>query len=102
VVHADDVTCPVLIFHNKDDAAESAGGALEMFISLRRLGKRAWWLEYDKEVHTVHKINNLKDFTIRFSQFFDHSLKSAPIPNWMSEGIPFKQKGIASGYDLNR
>jgi hypothetical protein len=31
------------------------------------------------------------------SQFFDHYLKGAPEPRWMSEGVPATLKGIDWG-----
>lgn len=100
VLQADEVTAPLLMFHNKEDGAESAGSALEMFLSLRRLEKPIWWLQYDKEGHTLTYLEDLRDFTIRFTQFFDHYLKGAPMPVWMREGISHKEKMVESGYDL--
>ena len=35
---------------------------------------------------------NRKDLTIRYFQFFDHYLKGAPAPKWMTEGVPFLKK----------
>lgn len=101
VLHADQVTSPVLLFHNKKDGAFAAGQALEMFISLRRLEKKVWWLQYDEGLHSVHQLKDLRDLTIRYTQFFDHYLKGAPPPRWMIEGLPFKLKGIESRYELD-
>ena len=100
VLHADKATSPVLLFHNKYDGAP-VRQAMQMFIALRRLEKKAWWLHYEEGGHTVYKPVDLKDFTIRFTQFFDHYLKGAPPPNWMANGIPLQLKGIDNGYELN-
>jgi len=35
---------------------------------------------------------NQKDFQIRMKQYFDHYLKDAPAPKWMTEGVPFLEK----------
>jgi hypothetical protein len=35
-------------------------------------------------------------------QFFDHYLKDAPAPIWMTKGVPRTQKGINFGYDLDK
>ena len=35
---------------------------------------------------------NRKDLTIRFFQFFDHYLKDAPAPTWMTEGVSYLKK----------
>jgi hypothetical protein len=97
-MHVDKVTTPVLMMHNKQDV--SVAQTVEMFLALRRLGKRAWWLQYDNEYHTIGKLNDRKDFTIRSTQFYDHYLKGAPAPRWMLEGIPGKLKGVESRYEL--
>lgn len=100
VLHADKVTSPLLLFFNEKDLDPVARGA-ELFISLRRLEKKVWWLNYNQEGHTLHHPNALKDYTIRYTQFFDHYLKGAPAPKWMTNGIPYKVKAIESRYDLN-
>ncbi len=30
--------------------------------------------------------------TVRFFEFFDHDLKGAPAPKWLTEGVPFLEK----------
>ncbi len=100
VLHADKATSPALLFHNKKDGVP-ARMAMEMFIALRRLEKKAWWLHYEEGGHVLFKPVDLKDFTIRYTQFFDHYLKGAPPPNWMAKGIPLQLKGIDNGYELN-
>lgn len=98
VLHADEVTCPLLILQNKQDGSYMQ--AFEMFTSLRRLKKYAWWLQYDKGNHRINSLdenlNELKDYTIRYTQFWDHFLKGAPAPGWMTNGIPYFLKGLES------
>lgn len=72
-----------------------------MFIPLRRLGKKAWWLQYDEGHHTLNQPGDLKDFTIRYTQFFGHYLKGVRAPRWITSGIPAKLKGIESRYELD-
>ena len=93
VFHAPNVTTPVLIMHNDNDGAVPWYQGLEVFMSLRRLGKPAWLLEYNNESHNLTERRNSKDLSIRLSQFFDHYLLGAPEPVWMKEGIPFARKG---------
>ena len=100
VLHADKVTTPLLMFYNRNDGAFAAGQAVEMFISLRRLEKKVWWLQYDDSHHITIPFRDMRDFTIRYTQFFDHYLKGAPPPRWMTEGIPNKLKGIENRYEL--
>ncbi len=74
------------------------GQGVEMFLALRRLGKKVWMLQYDNGDHGVNG-KDAEDYTIRFTQFFDHYLKGAPAPRWMTEGIPANLKGIETGYE---
>ena len=93
VFHAPNVTTPVLIMHNDADGAVPWYQGIEFFMSLRRLGKPAWLLEYNNEQHNLSERRNSKDLSIRLSQFFDHYLLGAPEPVWMKDGIPFARKG---------
>ena len=93
VFHAPNVKTPVLIMHNDNDGAVPWYQGIEFFMSLRRLGKPAWLLEYNNEAHNLSERRNAKDLSIRLSQFFDHYLLGAPEPVWMQSGIPFSRKG---------
>lgn len=99
VLQADKVTTPILMFQNKNDRSFSQGEA--MFNSLWRLQKVAWWLQYDQGGHTLDFLQDRKDFTIRYTQFFDHYLKEAPAPKWMTQGVSVAKKGIEFGLDLD-
>ena len=37
------------------------------------------------------------DLTIRYFQFFDHYLKGAPAPKWMTDGVPYIVKDVIRG-----
>jgi dipeptidyl aminopeptidase/acylaminoacyl peptidase len=103
VFDANKVTCPLLIFQSKQDPSYMQ--AFEMFTSLRRLEKENWWLQYDNGNHRLNSfggnINELKDYTIRYTQYWDHFLKDAPAPKWMTQGIPNNLKGLESRLDLD-
>ena len=90
------VSTPVLIMHNDKDGAVPWYQGIEFFVGLRRLGKQAWLLQYNNEEHNLVERRNCKDLSIRLSQFFDHFLKGAPMPEWMKNGRPATKKG----YDL--
>jgi dipeptidyl aminopeptidase/acylaminoacyl peptidase len=102
VFFADQVETPVLIMHNDNDEAVPWQQGIEFFTALRRLGKPAWMLQYNKESHNLGSRVNAKDLTIRLSQFFDHFLKGAPMPVWMSRGVPATLKGIDWGLELEK
>ena len=93
VFHAPNVTTPVLIMHNDSDGAVPWYQGIEFFMSLRRLGKPAWLLEYNNEQHNLSERRNSKDLSIRLQQFFDYYLKGEPLPVWMESGIPYARKG---------
>ena len=39
---------------------------------------------------------------MRMQQFFDHYLKGAPMPVWMSQGVPGTMKGKTMGLELGK
>lgn len=102
VLRADRVTTPLLMIHNKKDGNVPFRQAIEFFTALRRLGKRVWLLQYDESSHVMVPAKDTRDYTIRLTQFFDHYLKGMPAPEWMTEGIPARLKGIRTGYELDR
>jgi len=93
------VTTPVLILHNDGDGAVPWYQGIEYFNGLRRLGKPAWFLNYNDEPHWPVKWQNKLDFNIRMEQFFDYYLMDAPMPRWMKNGVPAIQKGIDQALD---
>ena len=99
---ADKIQTPLLILHNDDDGAVPWYQGIELFVALRRLGKPAWLVNYNGEAHGIRKHHNRKDWSIRLQQFFDHYLKDAPAPVWMSAGIPAVQKGKTLGLELEK
>lgn len=100
VLQADKITSPLLLYHNKLDGNDIRL-ALELYIAMRRLEKKVWWLEYDEEGHSQLTLKGRRDFTIRYTQYFDHFLKNAPAPRWMTQGIPAKYKTVESRLELD-
>ncbi len=96
----DKINTPLLIMHNDADGHVPWYQGIEFFVSLRRLGKPSWFLNYNGEPHWPLKLQNRKDFTLRMAQFFDHYLKGDPKPQWMERGVPAMEKGINQGYEL--
>jgi len=72
-----------------------------LFTALRRLGKRAWMLQYDGEGHNLNSRETEVDYTKRIEQFFDHFLKTLPAPMWMTRGIPASEKGTTDGFEYD-
>ncbi len=88
------------MMHNDADGHVPWYQGIEYYVSLRRLGKPVWMLNYNGEPHWPTKWQNIRDFNIRMHQFFDHYLKDAPMPEWMGKGVPATEKGINKGLEL--
>ncbi len=100
--HLPNVTTPVMIMSNDADGAVPWYQGIEMFTALRRLNKPVWLLEYNDEAHNLVLRQNRKDISIREQQYFDHFLKGAPMPIWMSKGVPAVDKGKDWGFALDK
>jgi dipeptidyl aminopeptidase/acylaminoacyl peptidase len=90
---ADKIQTPILMIHNDEDGAVPWYQGIELMMALRRLERPAWMLNYNGEAHGLRQRPNQKDWTIRMQQFFDHYLKGAEAPAWMTEGILAWEKG---------
>jgi dipeptidyl aminopeptidase/acylaminoacyl peptidase len=86
---AHQVNTPLLILHNDRDDIVPWPQAVEFFLALRRHGKEAYLFNYNDELHSLRRHASRHDFARRMHQFFDHFLKGAPAPAWMTDGIPF-------------
>jgi dipeptidyl aminopeptidase/acylaminoacyl peptidase len=89
VFRADRVQTPILMLHNDGDDAVPWYQGIEFYLALRRLGKPVYMFNYNGEPHGLRKRVNQKDYTVRLQQFFDHQLKGAPMPEWMSKGVSY-------------
>ena len=94
----DKVQTPILIMHNDQDGHVPWYQGIEYFVSLKRLGKPAWMLNYTGSPHWPTGVPNRLDFQIRMKQFFDHYLKGEPMPTWMKDGLPAVKQPFELGY----
>ncbi len=94
------VNTPLAIMSNDADGAVPWYQGIELFTGLRRLGKPVWMLNYNNEAHNLVQRQNRKDIQIREQQFFDHYLKGAKAPVWMTSGVPAVEKGRNWGFEL--
>ena len=95
LTHVPEVTAPFLIMHGTADPTVAFQNGLGFYNALRFNNKNAVLLAYTGEGHGLRGLANRKDLTIRYFQFFDHYLKGAPAPKWMTDGVPFLQKDAA-------
>ncbi len=86
---AHQVQTPLLILHNDRDGAVPWTQAVEYYLALRRYEKDVWLINYNDEGHGIGRRANLKDFSKRMWQYFDHYLRGAPAPEWLTEGVPY-------------
>ncbi|RPJ83508.1 MAG: S9 family peptidase, partial [Acidobacteria bacterium] len=93
VHNAPKITTPFMILHGTADGSVDYGQGVEFYAAARRLGKQVILLSYPDEAHHMGRKENQKDFQVRMRQFFDHYLKGAPAPLWMTEGVPQTRKG---------
>jgi len=89
---ADRVQTPVLILQNDGDTAVPWYQGIEFFLALRRLGKEVYLFNYNGQPHGLQNRADQKDYAIRMQQYFDHYLKGAPAPDWMTKGVPYLER----------
>ena len=92
LTHVPEITAPFLIMHGTADPTVAFTNGLAMYNAMRYNNKNAVLLAYPGEGHSLRGMSNRKDLTIRYFQFFDHYLKGAPAPKWMTEGVTFLDK----------
>jgi dipeptidyl aminopeptidase/acylaminoacyl peptidase len=88
VFFARNVKTPLMILHNDRDGAVDFTQGVEYYNTLRRLQKPVIMLEYVGENHGLRKPSNMRDYTVRMKEYFDHYLKGVPAPDWMTKGVP--------------
>lgn len=100
IFQIDKVTTPVLMMHGKKDPASPFENAMEFFLGLQRMGKKAWMLVYPASGHGLIG-KDADDFSVRMMQFFDHYLKDKPAPIWMLDGVAPSKRGLDDGLRLD-
>ena len=88
IYHAKNVKTPLMILHNDKDGAVDFTQGIEYFSQLRRLQKPVVMLQYKGENHGLRVPANMKDYTVRMKEFFDHHLMGKPAPKWLVDGVP--------------
>jgi len=89
----DRVETPYLTMHNDADDAVPWYQGIEFFNALRRLGKEAYFFNYNGERHGLRERDHQKHWTVHMDEFFDHYLLGKPKPDWMENGVPYLERG---------
>ncbi|MDA1080398.1 MAG: prolyl oligopeptidase family serine peptidase [Gemmatimonadetes bacterium] len=94
LANAPNASAPFLIMHGTADPTVAFSEGMNFYNALRYNGKNAVMLAYPGEGHGLRGLANRRDLTERYFQFFDHYLKGAPAPKWMTDGVPFLAKKL--------
>lgn len=92
VFFADRVNTPLLLMFGDVDEAVPWYQGIELYLSLRRHGKDAIFLQYRDEPHHLKKYPNKLDYARKMKEYLDHHLKGEPAAPWISEGVPYRGK----------
>jgi dipeptidyl aminopeptidase/acylaminoacyl peptidase len=97
LTHAPSAAAPFLIMHGTADPTVSFTEGMNFYNALRYNGKNATMLAYPGEGHGLRGLANRRDLTIRYFQFFDHYLRGAAAPKWMTDGVPYIARDAMRG-----
>ncbi len=93
IFHIRSIATPYLTIANDADDAVPWYQGIEFFTAMRRLNKEAYMFVYNNEVHNLRGRENQKHWTVHMDEYFDHFLKGAPLPQWMSKGVDYVDRG---------
>ena len=77
---------PMMIFFGDKDGTVDFRQGVEMYNYARRAGKQLVMLVYAGENHSAREKPNQIDYHRRILQWFDHYLKGAAAPDWITKG----------------
>lgn len=92
IFSAPTMNTPLLIMHGDIDEAVPFQQSVEIYMTLRRLGKPVYFIEYPDEPHHPRKYQNKLDYAVKMKEFFDHFVLGTKAPDWILNGIPYQGK----------
>ena len=92
VFQAQHIQTPLLILFGTDDHSVDWSQGLEMYITMRRLGKPCILMAYQNEGHTIGGKANELDQTNRVLDYFDYYLNGKPAADWILKGRTYMEK----------
>jgi dipeptidyl aminopeptidase/acylaminoacyl peptidase len=90
VLYAKNITTPLLLIHNYADQTVNVTQTRQMFVQMRSLQKKVWWVSYDGEHHTIQEEKNQIDHQDKVKSFFDYFLRDFEKPKWMKQSIRYE------------
>lgn len=86
VFQAEKIMTPLLMIFGTNDNAVDWRQGLELYITMRRLGKPCILLSYEGEGHTISLQENELDQTVKVMEYFDYHLRDKKAATWILEG----------------
>ncbi|GIQ57858.1 acylaminoacyl-peptidase [Flavobacterium collinsii] len=87
IVHTQKIKTPLLLWSGKQDKQVDPHQSIELYLALRRLGKKNIMLFYPNEGHVLTNTTNKKDLSIRMQEWFGYFLKDQQPAQWIKEGL---------------
>lgn len=99
VHHIESMNTPLLMAFGTEDGAVEFNQGVEFYNAARRAGKDFVLLVYDGENHSLARRPNQVDYHRRTLEWFDHYLKGAPAPQWITDSVGYldQQEKLRSG-----
>ena len=80
------ISTPLLLWAGENDQHIASSQSTELYLAMRRLGKKVTMLRYPKENHNLVNPAAQLDLVNKVMEWFDYYLKDAPKKEWI--GIP--------------
>ena len=81
------MTTPLLLEAGDSDGTVFWHQSVELYNIARRAKKNVVMLVYNGEDHGLRQKKNQVDYHRRIREWFDHYLKGAPAPSWITDGV---------------
>lgn len=89
---AQNINTPLLVAFGTEDGAVDFGQGVEMFTTMRRMGKPYIMLVYEGENHSLRRKENQLDYTKKVNEYFNHLLKDEEPAEWILKGRTYLEK----------
>jgi dipeptidyl aminopeptidase/acylaminoacyl peptidase len=83
VFSAPTIQTPLLLWTGAKDGHVAPTQSMELYLAMRRLGKKVTLLRYPKEDHNLEDIGKQGDLSTKIVEWFDYYLKGGQKKNWM-------------------
>lgn len=83
VFKSQSIVTPLLLWTGDHDTQVAPSQSMELYLAMRRLGKKVTMLRYPNENHTLAEPTKQADLTQKIVDWFGHYLKDSPPKQWM-------------------